>query len=258
LGKDFASGRATGYCALTNNGYSHSRPPADVDSARASVVKDFMELWASSLHREGIPRHLVYNHIAFTAQGFSGSKSDLPPGDTAFSDHYRPGFSTYPAPGALSEMLALLKRHRATPWASVEGTNVVPNGISGEKTMETYLGRMFNHGAVMVNIFSWGLRPKDSKRNPFYVPTEGPEAIASYRLFLSGEALREVPPQPFSLAAFQEKLQRIQSQLPQWVQRTQRQRDAQAIMSRLEGHIKSGNLASADQVADEVLWLLAR
>jgi hypothetical protein len=258
LGKDFASGRATGYCALTNNGYSRSRPPADLDRARAAIVKDFMELWASSLHREGIPRHLIYNHIAFTAQGLSGNKSDHPPGDTAFSDQYGPGFSTYPAPGALSEVLALLKQHRATRWASVEGTNVVPNGMPGERTMETYLGRMFNNGAILVNIFSWGVGPPDSKRNPFRVPTEGPDAIAGYRLFLSGATLREEPSQPFSLSAFQQKLQEIQSRLPQWVQRTQRQHDAQTIMRRLEGHINSGDLASADQVADEALSLLAR
>ncbi len=256
IGRDFASDHATGYCALTNAGYSRTRPPADVDTARATVVKDFMELWAQSIHREGVPKHLIYNHIAFTAQGLSGNKIDHPPGTTAFSDHYRPGFSTYPSPGALSEIRALLNQYGTKPWASVEGTNVVPNGLPGERTMETYLGRMFNHGATMVNIFSWGIGPTDAKRNPFRLPTEGPDAIDGYRLFLSGATLREEPAEPFSLTAFQNKLQHIQSRLPQWIQRTKRQHDAQAIMRRLEGHAKSGNLASADEAADEVLRLL--
>lgn len=256
LSKDFESGRATGYCALTNKGYDRSRPPKDMDAARAAVVKEFMELWGTSIRDEGVPERLIYNHIAFTAQGLAGSKHDHPPGDTAFSGRYRPGFSTYPSPGAIAEILALLKSHDAPPWASVEGTNVVPSGEPGEKTMETYLGRMFNHGAVMVNIFSWGVGPEDSQRNPFRLPTEGPDAIAGYRRFLSGEPLREDPAEPFSLTAFQSKLSEIQSRLPSWVRRTRRQRDAEAVMRRLEGHVKTGDLASADEAADEALKLL--
>ena len=257
LSRDFASGRGTGYCALTNKGYTSSKPPADMEIARATVVKEFMELWAASIHLAGVPENLIYNHVAVTAQGLTGNRSDHPPGDTAFSDHYRPGFSTYPAPGALAEIFALLKQHNTPPWASVEGTNVVPNGMPGERTMETYLGRMFNHGAVMVNIFSWGVGPEDSRRNPFRRPTEGEDAIAGYRLFLSGGRMREEPALPFSLTAFQTKLLDIQSRLPLWVQRTGRQRDAEAVMRRLESHTKSGDLASADAAADEVLRLLA-
>jgi len=258
IGKDFESGRAAGYCALTNKGYDRSRPPKDLDAARAAVVKEFMELWASSIHDEGVPEHLIYNHIAFTAQGLDGNKQDHPPGDTAFSGRYRPGFSTYPSPGALAEISALLKSHDTPPWASVEGTNVVPTGMPGEKTMETYLGRMFNHEAVMVNIFAWGVGPEDFKRNFFRRATEGPDAIAGYRRFLSGEILREDPAQPFNLAEFQSKIHEIQSRLPQWVQRTRRQRDAEAIMRRLESHMKNGDLASANEAADEALKLLGQ
>lgn len=256
LSRDFKSDRATGYCALTNIGYDRGHPPKDMDAARAAVVKEFMELWAATIHQEGVPQRLIYNHIAFTAQGLSGNKSDVPPGETAFSGLYRPGFSTYPSPGIIAETLALLKVHGNPPWASVEGTNVVPNGAPGEKTMETYLGRMFNHGAVLVNIFSWGVGPEDSKHNLFRAPTQGPDAIAGYRRFLSGQSLREDPAQPFSLAAFQNKLQDIQARLPSWVQRTRRQRDAEAIMHRLESHIKSGNIVAADETADEALLLL--
>jgi hypothetical protein len=256
LGRDFASSRATGYCALTNMGYSRNKPPADMEMARATVVKEFMELWASSIHRAGVPRDRIYNHVAFTAQGLAGSRTDHPPGDTAFSDRYRPGFSTYPSPGAMAEIHALLARHDTPGWASVEGTNVVPNGMPGEKTMETYLGRMFNHGAVMVNIFSWGVGPEYARRNPFRRPTEGEDAIAGYRLFLSGSRLREEPVLPFSLTAFQTKLRDIQSRLPQWIQRTGRQRDAESILRRLENATKSGDLGAADAAADAALGLM--
>lgn len=258
LSGDFESGRPAGYCALTNKGYDRSRPPEDMDAARAAVVKDFMELWAESLQNEGVPERLIYNHIAFTAQGLTGNKSDHPPGDTAFSGRYRPGFSTYPSPGAIAEILALLKKHDSPPWASVEGTNVIPNGMPGEKTMETYLGRMFNHGAVLVNIFSWGIGGDDLKDNFFRRATEGSDALAGYRRFLSGEPLREYPARPFDLAMFQNKLQDIQSRLPQWVQRTGRQRDAEAIMRRLERHVKNGDLASAEEVTDEAIQLLGQ
>jgi hypothetical protein len=256
LGRDFASGHATGFCALANKGYTREQPPADIELARAGVIKEFMELWAGTLGLAGVPKHLIYNHIAFTAQGLAGNRQEHPPGDTAFSDAYRPGFSTYPAPGALAEILALVVQQGSPPWASVEGTNVVPNGVRGEATMETYLGRMFNHGATLVNIFSWGVGPEDAARNPFREPTQGQQAMAGYRLFLSGGNLREQPAQPFGLAAFQTKIQDLQARLPPWVRRTGRQGEAETLMRRLERHVKAGDLPSADATADEALRLM--
>ena len=258
MSRDFDSGRALGYCALANNGYSASNPPKNMDAARAKVVQEFMELWAQSIHKEGIPKRLIYNHIAFTAQGLGGNPMDHPPAGTAFSPHYLPGFSTYPSPGIMAEVRALLEKHGSPPWASVEGTNVVPSGQPGEKTMETYLGRMFNHGAVMVNIFAWGVGPDDFQSNFFRRATEGPDAIAGYRRFLSGQRLREDPAQPFSLTEFQKKIRDIQSRLPQWVQRTRRQPEATDIMRGLEDSIKSGDMTAADAAADKALELLGQ
>lgn len=256
MSKDFESGRALGYCALKNAGYDQNQPPRDLSAARAAVVKEFMELWAASIRKEGVPAQLIYNHIAFTAQGLSGDTYDHPPGDTAFSGQYRTGLSTYPTPGTFKEIYALLTRHGNPPWASVEGTNVIPNGQPGEKTMESYLGRMFNHGAVMVNIFAWGLGENNLQRNFFRRATEGPEAIAGYQRFLSGEPLREDSAQLFSPKELQNKIHDIQARLPLWVQRTRRQRDAEVIMRRLESHLKSRNLESANDAADEALKLL--
>ena len=53
--------------------------------------------------------------------------------------------------------------------------------MPGEPTMETYLGRMFNHGAVMVNVFSWGIGGEAMRNNFFRQATENPEALAPMR-----------------------------------------------------------------------------
>ena len=57
-----------------------------------------------------------------------------------------------------------------------------PQGGPG-MSMEGYLGNLFNHGAVMVKIFGWGLGDKDY---PFRRIAESPDALAAYRKFLSG------------------------------------------------------------------------
>lgn len=265
IGRDFETGKYPGYCALSNKGFSRDKPPRDIDAARSDRVREFVELWARSLAKNGIPRNRIYAHIAFTTQGFSPpGQRKIPyerqvhfsPPRVAFSRHYRPGFSAYPAPGVIEEILSSVKKHGAPPWAMVEGTNVIPNGMPGEKTMETYLGRMFNHGAVMVNIFSWGIGGPGMKNNFFRKATEGPEAIAAYRRFLAGKRLREDPANPFSIKSFQHKIHAIHSKLPRWVQRTRRQRDAERLMRRLDAHIKKGRIREADGVADEALRLL--
>ena len=113
------------------------------------------------------------------------------------STYYRPGFSTYPSDTTFAEIYNVLSRHPATPWISAEGTNVVPNGLPGEVNMETYLGRMFNHGAVLVNVFSWG--------------------IGGIPRFLHGGQLVESHSQS-SIAVLQSKLHQLQRELPGWVQ----------------------------------------
>ena len=69
IGRDFETGRSLGYRALGHRGYSESNPPKDPDLERVHIVKEFMELWANSLHAAGIPREKIFCHIAFTSQG---------------------------------------------------------------------------------------------------------------------------------------------------------------------------------------------
>ena len=165
-----------------------------------------MELWANSLHAAGIPREKIFCHIAFTSQGLRAADAQesyaekvhfaLP--EVAFSSAYRPGFSTYPEGSTFKEIYAVLAQHGSPGWISAEGTNVSPTSMPGEPTMETYLGRMFNHGAVMVNIFSWGIGGEAMRNNFFRQATENPEALAAYAKFLRRETLVESAPTGFS------------------------------------------------------------
>ena len=69
IGRDFETDRPLGYRALSHRGFSESNPPEDPDLERVHIVKEFMELWANSLHAAGIPREKIFCHIAFTSQG---------------------------------------------------------------------------------------------------------------------------------------------------------------------------------------------
>ena len=174
----------------------------------------------------------------------------------AFSSAYRPGFSTYPEGATLKEVQAVLARHGSPGWISAEGTNVSPTSMPGEPNMETYLGRMFNHGAVMVNVFAWGIGGGAMRNNFFRQATENPEALASYAKFLRHGTLVESAPSGFSSEAFQTKMRRIQAELPGWVQKSGQQASVMPLTRKLEALIKGKRWQEVDKVADELLALM--
>ena len=55
--------------------------------------------------------------------------------------------------------------------------------------METYLAKLFNHHAALVNLFAWGIGGDANKQLPLRVATENSDALAAYRKFLGGETL---------------------------------------------------------------------
>ena len=130
--------------------------------------------------------------------------------------------------------------------------------------METYLGRMFNRGAVLVNIFSWGMGGEALRgKNMFRIVTESTEAIAAYRKFLDGRRLIEDPQSPLSMTAFQtglEELRRkkriIDQKLPRWAEATRKINQAEAMMKRLDKFIAEGNFLEANRTADEILGVI--
>ena len=264
IGQDFKTNRPLGYRALSYRGFSESNPPKDPDIERVHIVKEFIELWADSLHAAGTPREKIFCHIAFTSQGLRAADAKesyaekvhfaLP--EVAFSSAYRPGFSTYPEGSAIKEIHAALAEHGSPGWISAEGTNVSPTSMPGESTMETYLGRMFNHGAVMVNIFSWGIGGEAMRDNFFRRATENPEALAAYAKFLRGGELAESVSQGFSASSFQDKMHRLQRELPAWVQKSGQQARVAPLAQRLDSLLKERKFQEADRVADELLALM--
>jgi hypothetical protein len=264
IGRDFETNRPLGYRALLHRGFSEGHPPKDPDLERVRVVKAFMELWADSLQAGGVPRDRIFCHIAFTDQGLRQAdareshavKVNFALPEVAFSPSYRPGFSTYPEGATFKEIHAVVAKHGHPGWISGEGANVSPTSMPGEPTMETYLGRMFNHGAVMVNLFAWGIGGEAMRDNFFRRAAENPEALAAYAKFLRHEPLVESAPTGFSSEAFQGKMRRIQKELPDWVRKSGKQAQAMPLVQRLQALLKDRKWLEADKVADELLALM--
>jgi len=118
--------------------------------------------------------------------------------------------------------------------------------------MESYLVRMFNHGAVMANIFSWGIGGEANRDHFFRKATEGPEALAAYAKFLKGMLLVEKASVPLP-----DKVHQIQRELPGWIQRTGRKADAETLVKRLDTAIKASNFTEAARVADLILKMIS-
>lgn len=185
IGNDLKTGKYPGYRALMNRGFSRKRPPQDLDREREKVVQEFIELWTSGLAEAGVSPQKIYSHTAFFPRRafkigdnkmvtYSQHNHFAPPA-VAFGNHHRPGFSTYPAPGRFDDIYEELAKHHQVGWASCEGTNLQLGSGPGQSgmTMETYLAKMFNHGATLVNIFSWGIGGEANKNMSFRVVTEG-------------------------------------------------------------------------------------
>jgi dihydroneopterin aldolase len=261
IGEEFGTSRPLGFRALAHRGFSEKHPPKDLDAERASVVQEWIELWCNALHAAGTPREKIFCHLAL-AQGLRADiakesraeRAHFAPIEMAFNAAFHPGFSTYPEGQTFEEIYAVLVAHGSPGWMSAEGTNVSPGGMPGEPTMETYLGRMFNHGGVLVNVFSWGIGGEAQRNNFFRRATGNPECLAAYAKFLRGEQL--VESQGFSGPGFQRKMRRIQAELPSWIQKTGRQAEAMPLMHTVKALIKEKKWQEADKAADEVLALM--
>lgn len=270
IGRDFETGKFLGYCALTNKGFTSRKPPPDIDEARAEVVKEFIDFWAKALADAGVPGEKIFSHVAFFPKNaYDFVKADQPekmtgsylettnfsPPRTAFGSHHYPGFSTYPAPGHLEQILAERAKKRNPPWASVEGTAIDPGeaekGTAGD-SMEMYLGNLFNHGAVVVNIFGWGV---GDASNPFRKVAENKEAILAYQKFLKGEKLKEGVKPALPSPQFVFKKRKLQEKLPLYL-KTNGPGKVSSLYESLDKNIKSENYAEAEKIIDKILKII--
>lgn len=266
MGRDFDTGKYLGYHALMNQGYSATHPPADIDQSRVAIVQAFVDLWATSLAQAGVPDDKIYSHIAFMSRaGFDaagfGQPGRLPnpyletinftPPSAAFGAHHRPGFSTYPQFGFLEQIQAELIRNGNPPWASSEGTAgdpaVVEKGDPGI-SMEKYLGNLFNRGAVLVNIFGWGMGPVS---NPFRKIAENPSSIAAYQKFLRGETLASDPPAQVPSPQFFDKMRKLQKELPPYLAKNGPGKVG-PLYEELSRDLKAHRYIDAEQAVDEI------
>ena len=270
IGRDFETGKSSGYCALTNKGYSAEKPPSDIDEARAEIVKEFVDFWAKSLADAGVPDEKIFSHVAFFPQNtfdfiktmqpgnFSGSYLEtinFSPSRTAFGSHHFPGFSTYPAPGHLEEILAERTENGNPPWASSEGTAIDPSeaekGAAGD-SMEMYLGNLFNHGASVVNVFGWGV---GDAANPFRKVAENKDSITAYQKFLKGEKLKEgvkpPPPSPQFLA----KVRKLQEKLPPYLKANGAGK-VEKLYKTFDQYLKAERYSEAEEIIDQLLKII--
>ena len=199
MGQDVNTRDRVGFHALANAGFGPQNPPSNIGDEITAIVAEFIGLWTDGLAQGGVDSNRIYTHVAFLPRARFEAISapsgvsyedvlDLAPSSqrpsVAFATSARPGFSTYPVAGVYEQIYQELSAQGNPWWASAEGTNIIPadNPESSGISMETYLARSFNHGAALVTLFGWGI---GSQSNPFRTATEGREALAAYRKFLS-------------------------------------------------------------------------
>ena len=108
----------------------------------------------------------------------------------------------------------------------------------------------------LCKIFSWGIGGEAQRNNFFRRATENPECLAAYAKFLRGEELVESVATGFSAARLQEKMHRIQTELPGWVQKTGQHTRVMPLIQRLQSLMKERRWQEVDKVADELLALM--
>jgi hypothetical protein len=201
------SNLAYGYCSLSRLGYSAQNPPADFDHEREQVLQRHIESWAKGIYDAGIPRDLIFTHLAPILKGDYDKLTAMLPRSrireipqstafrafwTAFNGYSSPGFGAYVGDGRFADIYQAVRAYGRGTWAMAEGTNVILGAPPARSSLswETYLARSFNQGARLVDLFG-GFQGEGA--GEFGRSTESDEARAAYRKFLQGDRLVEDP-----------------------------------------------------------------
>lgn len=117
--------------------------------------------------------------------------------------------------------------------------------------IEYYLGNLFNHGAVLVNVFGWGV---GDKNNPFRKVAENDNALVAYRKFLRGEKLAEfaIPVPELPPAGLEDKIHKVQASLPGWIEKHGPAR-VKSNVEKLQNALKEKRFKDAGEAADAIL-----
>jgi hypothetical protein len=200
------SNLAYGYCSLWHLGYSAQNPPADFDHEREQVLQRHIERWAKGISDAGIPRDLIFTHLApipkrdydkLTAMLPRSRIREIPQSTafrafwTAFNPYSSPGFGGYLGDDdRYKDIYEAVRTYGRGSWAMAEGTNVILGAPPKRSPLawETYLARSFNHGARIVDLFG-GFQGEGA--GEFGRSTESEQAVAAYRKFLQGDPLVE-------------------------------------------------------------------
>ena len=279
IGQDFKTGKYLGYRALLNRGFSREHPPQDMDGEREKVVQEFIELWSKGLADAGVDPRKIYSHTCFLShRAFGGDDKDITymkrkgeitysqhnhfaPPWVAFGKYHRPGFSTYPQGGIYEDIYEELAKHQQVGWASCEGTNMQPASGPGQTgmNMETYLAKMFNHGATLCNVQSWGIGGPTMRNLGFRVVTEGEEALQAYRKFLKGIPLIEGQIVASLMDRLPPKIHQVQKGLSSWMHKTghvDHAAEAAALMQKMQEQLKAKNFDEVERTADSLLKMM--
>jgi len=213
IGWEAGSNNPLGRHSLTLKGYNSAVSLAVLHKAQQQILHDYLERWAKLMADNGIPREKLYTHTTNFSQfdmdyAFSGVKDHL--GERGyfdwlltnlgngtdsfwepFNDYSNAGFSIYvnsSQEGIFEAIYAEAAKHSGS-WAESEGTNTTIEGKPSEINWETYLGKIFNHGGTLANIFGGFL---GAHSGGYGMSTESQEAVAAYQKFLRGENLIEL------------------------------------------------------------------
>ncbi len=173
-----------GYCSFTALGYSATNAPMDLAATAALVNQRYIQSWANALADAGVPSDRMYSHVAGSAEGTPVLSFTNAPLSIAFIDSARPGWTSYPW-GPLTTNFAplstALAAHGSPHWG---GTEAAPfDGMKATEPYE-YLRRHYALGAtvVVMNVGATG-----SLGGALQSAVYGPEALAAYQRFLTGQ-----------------------------------------------------------------------
>jgi hypothetical protein len=169
----------TGYCGLTNLGYSAAKPPANMDEARATLTHDWAEYFTGELKSGGVPSDKLYTHMPVASTNALAIQIGAPTW-TAFTKNSQAGFSTYGLDTHGPILFADLAKRGNPRWASAEGLNYNLEGPASTLTWDQYLGDMFRNNAGLVVVFAW------NDPSPLGMVTSSSEAKATYLKFVRG------------------------------------------------------------------------